>query len=76
MDLTIMTQLYKECQEKLLQEEINVKKTTLKTAQHEYGLIYANLKSTLSYFDLGHMNTIGNNSNEKSIKRAEITQNN
>ena len=67
---------YKECQVKLLLEEIKIKTSELKTKQNGLKLVYDNLKSSLSFLDFGHIHTIITNTNDKAIKLVELTQNN
>ena len=69
------SEAYKQCQEKLLLEEIKNKHSELKSSQKKLELIFNNLKSSLSYLDFGHVHSVITIRNEKSLEFVEITQN-
>ena len=63
---------YLECQEKLLNEEIKIKKRRLKTLEKEFELKEQELSSTLNYIDFIHINHLFTNKNKSTIKKIEL----
>ena len=66
---------YRDCQQRLLNEELNNKKEELNDSKHELSNLYENLYSEISFLDLKHIHTVITNGNEKTINTIKSTQN-
>ena len=66
---------YKDCQRKLLRDEIAFKVTQLAKLNQELNVLGDDLKSSISYFDLTHVINIATKSNIDAINKVESIQN-
>ena len=70
-----MYEAYRECQNKLLVEELNNKNMKLEISRQKHSNIYEKLRQNTTYFDLNHIHVVITTGNEKIITNIKYTQN-
>ena len=65
---------YRQCQRKLLQQEIVNKRSYLKTVQRQFDNIGKQIRTTVSVLDFAHVSTLFLSKNDRSMDRVRLTQ--